>query len=139
MLPAWEFEREGEVVRVDPGGPLIATDMELELAAAIGGLGILASFEELLAPHFESGALVPVLPDWWQEFAVPLFSKPPAAAGAAARLHRPCARGVLTQCAAPGSVVQSISSLTTEARYGGTIDSGISIVSVPEDVVRVIL
>lgn len=76
VLPAWEFEREGEVVRVDPGGPLIATDMELELAAAIGGLGILASFEELLAPHFESGALVPVLPDWWQEFEGPFLYFP---------------------------------------------------------------
>lgn len=76
VLPVWEFEREGEVVRVDPGGPLIATEMELQLAAATDGLGILASFEELLVPHFESGALVPVLAAWWQEFEGPFLYFP---------------------------------------------------------------
>lgn len=76
VLPVWEFEREGEVVRVDPGGPLIATDIELGLAAAIGGLGVLFSFEELLAPSFASGALVPVLAEWWQEFEGPFLYYP---------------------------------------------------------------
>ena len=76
VLPAWEFEREGKVVRVDPGGPLIATDIDLQLAAAIGGLGILFSFEELLVPAFTSGALVPVLAEWWQEFEGPFLYYP---------------------------------------------------------------
>jgi DNA-binding transcriptional LysR family regulator len=76
VLPAWEFERAGEVVRVNPGGPLIASNIELQLATAIGGLGIVSSFEWLLAPSFASGALVPVLPEWWQEFEGPFLYYP---------------------------------------------------------------
>jgi DNA-binding transcriptional LysR family regulator len=76
VLPAWEFERNGEIVRVNPGGPLIASNIELQLATAIAGLGIVSSFEWLLAPPFASGALVPVLPDWWQEFEGPFLYYP---------------------------------------------------------------
>ena len=76
VLPAWEFERNGEIVRVDPGGPLIASNIELQLATAIAGLGIVSSFEWLLAPSFASGALVPVLPDWWQQFEGPFLYYP---------------------------------------------------------------
>ncbi|QJP16517.1 LysR family transcriptional regulator [Starkeya sp. ORNL1] len=76
VLPAWEFERNGEIVRVNPGGPLIASNIELQLATAIAGLGIVSSFEWLLAPSFASGALVPVLPDWWQEFEGPFLYYP---------------------------------------------------------------
>jgi DNA-binding transcriptional LysR family regulator len=76
VRPAWEFERNGEIVRVNPGGPLIASNIELQLATAIAGLGIVSSFEWLLAPSFASGTLVPVLPDWWQEFEGPFLYYP---------------------------------------------------------------
>jgi DNA-binding transcriptional LysR family regulator len=71
--PPWEFERNGEVVRVSPTGPLVAMTIELELGAAIAGLGVIASFEELLAPAFVSGALEPVLEDWCQSFSGPFL------------------------------------------------------------------
>jgi DNA-binding transcriptional LysR family regulator len=69
----WEFERNGEVVRVSPTGPLVAMTIELELGAAIAGLGVIASFEELLAPALASGALEPVLEDWCQSFSGPFL------------------------------------------------------------------
>jgi DNA-binding transcriptional LysR family regulator len=71
--PPWEFERGGEVVRISPSGPLVATSIDLELSAAVAGLGIFFSFEEYLAPQLTSGALEPVLEDWWQSFSGPFL------------------------------------------------------------------
>ena len=76
MTTPWEFERAGEVVRIDPRGPLIvrvgaATDLVVE--AAIAGAGIIQLFEGWLCPHLESGALEPVLEDWWQSFSGPFL------------------------------------------------------------------
>jgi DNA-binding transcriptional LysR family regulator len=70
---AWEFERDGEIVRVSPSGPLVATTVDMEVSAAVAGLGVIASFEEYLAPAFASGALVPVLEDWLQSFSGPFL------------------------------------------------------------------
>jgi DNA-binding transcriptional LysR family regulator len=75
----WEFEREGEVVRIEPTGPLVvrvggATD--LAVAAAIAGTGIVSLFEEWLRPHLQSGALEPVLEPWWQSFPGPFLYYP---------------------------------------------------------------
>ncbi|ESX94636.1 LysR family transcriptional regulator [Mesorhizobium sp. LNJC405B00] len=78
MLP-WEFERDGEVVRVDTTGPLIVRiggASDLAVHAAIAGSGIVALFEGWLRPHFESGALDPVLEPWWQSFPGPFLYYP---------------------------------------------------------------
>ena len=77
--PGWEFERDGEVVNVEPTGPLIVTiggGTELLVDAALGGTGIVALFEDWLRPHFESGALEPVLEPWWQRFPGPFLYYP---------------------------------------------------------------
>src|ERR1700719_2357638 len=76
---AWEFERNGEVIKLDVTGPLTvslggATDLLVD--AAIAGTGIVASFEDWLRPHFESGALQPVLKPWWQSFTGPYLYYP---------------------------------------------------------------
>lgn len=78
-MPAWEFERDGEIVLVDPTGPLIvqagsATDLALD--AAIAGTGILYLFEDWLRPHLDSGALEPLLEPWWQRFSGPFLYYP---------------------------------------------------------------
>ena len=78
MTP-WEFERDGEVVRVDPGGPLIvrvggATDLAVD--AAISGAGIVYLFEDWLRPHLDRGALEPVLEPWWLRFPGPFLYYP---------------------------------------------------------------
>ena len=76
---AWEFERNNEVVKVDVTGPLTvqiggATDLLVDVA--IAGTGIVPLFEDWLRPHFESGALEPVLEPWWQRFAGPFLYYP---------------------------------------------------------------
>lgn len=76
---AWEFERNGEIVKVDPTGPLIvtagaATDLAIE--AAIAGSGVIALFEDWLRPYLDSGALEPVLEPWWQRFSGPFLYYP---------------------------------------------------------------
>jgi DNA-binding transcriptional LysR family regulator len=70
-MTEWEFERAGENVKVEPGGPLIVrvgTSTELGVDAAIGGVGLVYLFEDWLRPHFASGALLPVLEPWWLKF-----------------------------------------------------------------------
>lgn len=75
----WEFERDGEVLKVDPSGPL-ATNLgnaaDLLVATAIAGGGILYLFEDWLEPHFESGALKPILERWWLRFSGPFLYYP---------------------------------------------------------------
>src|SRR5258707_203934 len=78
-MPPWEFERNGEVVRVDPVGPLVvrlAAAAGLAVSAAVAGLGIVHIFEEWLRPHFDCGALEPVLAPWWQSFSGPFLYYP---------------------------------------------------------------
>src|SRR5690242_2211735 len=78
-IPAWEFERKGEIVRVDPDGPLLVRlggGVDLKLQAALDGLGIIHLFEAWLQPHFDSGALLPVLKPWWQPFSGPYLYYP---------------------------------------------------------------
>jgi len=78
-MMSWEFERDGESVEVEPSGPLIvsiggATDLLAD--AAIAGAGIVALFEDWLRPHFDSGALEPVLKPWWLSFPGPFLYYP---------------------------------------------------------------
>lgn len=79
-MPPWEYERDGEVVRVEPAaGPLlvqIGGATELMVDAAIAGTGILYLFEDWVRPHFESGALEPVLEPWWRPFSGPFLYYP---------------------------------------------------------------
>jgi DNA-binding transcriptional LysR family regulator len=78
-MPTWEFERDGEVVRVDPVGPLVVrlgAAVDLAVGAAVAGLGIIHLFEEWLRPHLDSGALEPVLAPWWQSFSGPFLYYP---------------------------------------------------------------
>ncbi|MGQ2994566.1 LysR family transcriptional regulator [Variovorax sp.] len=75
-MAGWEFEREGEVVTVDVDGPLIVRlggGVELAVETAVAGIGVIHLFEEWLQPQLASGALVPVLEDWWQPFTGPFL------------------------------------------------------------------
>ena len=75
----WEFERDGERVLVDPTGPLIVTaggGTDLAVDAAVGGAGIVSLFEDWMRPHFDSGALEPVLEPWWESFSGPFLYYP---------------------------------------------------------------
>jgi len=75
----WEFERNGEVVRIDPAGPLIVRiggAVDLAVDAAIAGAGIVHLFEDWLRPYLDNGTLEPVLEPWWQRFPGPFLYYP---------------------------------------------------------------
>ncbi len=79
MTTPWEFERDGEVVKVEPTGPLIvrvggATDLAVD--AALAGSGVIQLFEDWLRPYLDSGALEPVLETWWLRFSGPFLYYP---------------------------------------------------------------
>ena len=76
MTSPWEFERAGEIVRVEPQGPLVVSvgaAVDLAVDMAVAGVGIVQLFENWLRPHFASGALEPVLEEWWQPFSGPFL------------------------------------------------------------------
>jgi DNA-binding transcriptional LysR family regulator len=78
-MPTWEFERDGEEVRVDPTGPLVVrlgAAVDLAVSAAVDGLGVIHLFEDWLRPHLDSGALEPVLQPWWSSFSGPFLYYP---------------------------------------------------------------
>jgi DNA-binding transcriptional LysR family regulator len=77
--PTWEFERDGEVVRLNPGGPLLVRPgaaVDLAISTAVAGVGVIHLFEGMLQPHLDSGALEPILEPWWQRFAGPFLYFP---------------------------------------------------------------
>jgi DNA-binding transcriptional LysR family regulator len=79
VMTPWEFENDGELVRIDPAGPLVisvGTATDLAVDAAIAGTGIIHLFEDWLRPHLQSGALEPLLTPWWQSFSGPFLYYP---------------------------------------------------------------
>ena len=71
-MPPWEFERDGELVRVDPAGPLLVSipgGVDLAIEAAVAGIGIVYHFEDWLRPLLDSHRLEPLLEPWWSRFA----------------------------------------------------------------------
>lgn len=78
-LPAWEFEKDGEVVRITPAGPLIVqigSALDLIVDSAVAGTGLVYLFEDWLRPQLDSGVLEPVLQPWWQSFSGPFLYYP---------------------------------------------------------------
>lgn len=75
-LATWEFEKNGEIVRVDPDGPLISqpgSASDLLIQAAVGSLGLVGIFEDWMRAELDSGALETVLEDWCPPFAGPFL------------------------------------------------------------------
>ncbi|WP_413736363.1 LysR substrate-binding domain-containing protein [Sodalis sp. RH21] len=79
IIPEWEFEKDGETVRLQPSGPLIVSigaAVDLAVATAVAGIGVIQLFEEWLRPHIANGALEPILEPWWQHFSGPYLYYP---------------------------------------------------------------
>jgi DNA-binding transcriptional LysR family regulator len=78
-MPTWEFERDGEVVRLDPPGLLVVRPgaaVDLAVSAAVAGVGVVHLFEGMLQPYLDSGALEPILEPWWPRFSGPFLYYP---------------------------------------------------------------
>lgn len=76
LTSPWEFERDGEVIRIEPQARLtvsVGGASDLGVEAAIAGVGVIHLFEDWLRPHLASGALLPILEDWWQPFSGPFL------------------------------------------------------------------
>jgi DNA-binding transcriptional LysR family regulator len=68
---AWEFEKDGEVVRISPSARLTSNNIDLELAACESGVGLMATFEDFVAESIAAGRLETVLDDWMPPFSGP--------------------------------------------------------------------
>ena len=60
----WHFERRGKMQRVSVKGPLVVNNHDLNLRAALDGLGLAYSLDVLAAQSIENGSLVRVLEPW---------------------------------------------------------------------------
>ena len=68
-LYAWEFEQDGEELRVRVDGQLTFNSSQAMIDAALHGYGIAYVPEDLVARHVAAGELVLVLDDWSPAFA----------------------------------------------------------------------
>lgn len=78
-MPAWEFEKDGQTLFVDPAGQLEVTvggAVDLLVRTAADGGGIVYLFEDWLRPLLDDGTLEPVLEDWWPTFTGPYLYYP---------------------------------------------------------------
>jgi len=74
--PAWEFERDGEALKVAVQGALVTNSPSLLMQAALDGAGFMQTFDAAADPHLKSGRLVEVLGDWSDRFPGPFLYYP---------------------------------------------------------------
>jgi DNA-binding transcriptional LysR family regulator len=67
-LYAWDFEKDGQAIKVRVDGQTAFNNTFLILQAALDGLGFAFVPLDLMQPHIDAGRLVPVLEDWWPTF-----------------------------------------------------------------------
>lgn len=67
-LYAWEFERDGQPLKIAVSGPLTFNEPELMLHAAADGLGVAYVLDHEAADWLASGRLVRLLDDWMAPF-----------------------------------------------------------------------
>jgi DNA-binding transcriptional LysR family regulator len=72
----WEFEKDGQTVRVVVDGPLVTTNTHLALTAAERGIGLARTFELFTTKTQAEGRLVGVLDDWCPPFSGPFLYYP---------------------------------------------------------------
>ncbi len=80
----WEFGEGEATLTIAPPAVVTANTIDLELGAAIDGLGVIRTFEEFVAPAIAAGSLVPILEDWTTSFSGPFLYY-------ASRRHMPAA------------------------------------------------
>jgi DNA-binding transcriptional LysR family regulator len=66
---AWEFEKDGQELRVRVDGQLVFNNVALRLNAALEGMGLAYLPEDVLQPYLRDGRLIRVLEDWCPPFS----------------------------------------------------------------------
>lgn len=61
QLYAWEFQADGQLLRIAVSGPLVFDDDPLMIDTAVGGAGIAYVYEALVRDDLAAGRLVTVL------------------------------------------------------------------------------
>jgi DNA-binding transcriptional LysR family regulator len=64
----WEFHRDGEWFEVEVDGPLILSEQQMTIDAAVRGIGIAFWIERELQPLIQAGQLVALLEEWSAPF-----------------------------------------------------------------------
>ncbi|MES2911072.1 MAG: LysR family transcriptional regulator [Pseudomonadota bacterium] len=64
----WEFELDGRLVDYEVGGNLVISDTTFSLDAALEGVGLAYTFEQLAEPYIQAGRLERVLADFCPTF-----------------------------------------------------------------------
>ncbi|MDC7694220.1 LysR family transcriptional regulator [Asticcacaulis sp. DXS10W] len=73
QLLEWEFERDGEIVRVIPRTRLVTGSVNAAISAALDGLGCYLTISDYVAGQIASGDLVNLLSDWLPDFSGPFL------------------------------------------------------------------
>jgi DNA-binding transcriptional LysR family regulator len=76
MMFPWEFEKAGEIIRIDPTPRLVSTDIALQRRAALDGAGFWAIFDGYVRQDIDEGRLVSSLEDWLPSFPGPSLYYP---------------------------------------------------------------
>ena len=74
--PTWEFERNGEALKVAVHGALVTNSPPLLMRAALDGAGFLQTFDAAVEPYLKAGQLIEVLSDWSDRFPGPFLYYP---------------------------------------------------------------
>lgn len=74
--PPWEFERDGEELKIDPPARLVSINIPLQRQAAIEGVGFWATFDGYVESDIRAGTLSTVLDEWCPSFAGPYLYYP---------------------------------------------------------------
>jgi DNA-binding transcriptional LysR family regulator len=73
---AWEFEKDGRTLRIQPQGPLTISDASMARMAALDGLGFFATFEAWARDDIAAGRLISLFEDWLPPFDGPFLYYP---------------------------------------------------------------
>ncbi|AWM10368.1 LysR family transcriptional regulator [Bradyrhizobium symbiodeficiens] len=76
VMHDWEFEKAGQIMKVDPPAKLISTNMNLAMQAALAGAGIWATIDGYVGEALKSGALISLMEDWCEPFPGPFLYYP---------------------------------------------------------------
>ncbi|GEO81066.1 LysR family transcriptional regulator [Pararhodospirillum oryzae] len=68
QIYAWELEKDGRKLVIDPKGPLILSHQGLIHRAVLQGVGLAYIFQDRVIQDIAAGLLVPVLDDWTPVF-----------------------------------------------------------------------